>query len=323
VRALVTGAGGFLGRYVVDDLLGRGHAVSALVRPGSPVPAAWEGRDVQVVRADLRRPGAELGDAVRSADAVVHLAATTAGTWRSMFDTTVTATKNLLDLIGERPGGGGRLVHASSFSVYGLNQVPRGAVVDEDTPLEPHPERRDDYAWTKWLQERLVRDFRDAGTAEVAIVRPGVIYGRERRFQHQLGREVGSGLLLYGGLVRMRLTYVENTASLLAECVENPLAAGETFNAVDPRPLRQWEYAREWRRLGDGSLRIVPLPLWPLRLLGSAISSPPSFIDPYRLRTAYGNFRYDTDRATRVLGWQPPVSREDALRRSFAPSEGE
>jgi nucleoside-diphosphate-sugar epimerase len=320
---LVTGARGFLGGYVVDELLRRCHSVSALVRPGSPVPDAWEGRDVQVVRADLRRPDGKLSEAVRSADAVVHLAATTAGTWRSMFDTTVAATRNLLDLLRERPGSAARLVHVSSFSVYGLNQVPRGAVLDEDTPLEPHPERRDYYAWTKWLQERLVVEFRDEGTAEVVVVRPGVIYGRERRFQHQLGRELGAGVLLYGGLVRMRLNYVENTASLLAECVENPRAAGETFNAVDPQPLRQWEYARAWRRLDGGGLRIIPLPLWPLRVAGSAIPSPPSFLDPYRLRTAYGNFRYDTDRATRVLGWHPPVARDEALRRTFAPDGDE
>jgi nucleoside-diphosphate-sugar epimerase len=64
------------------------------------------------------------------------------------------------------------------------------------------------------------------------------------------------------------------------------------------------------------------MPVWPLRLLGSLVPSPPSFIDPYRLRAAYGNFRYDTDRATRVLGWEPPVDRDEALRRTFAPEGG-
>jgi nucleoside-diphosphate-sugar epimerase len=327
VRALVTGAGGFLGSHLVEELLRRGGRVRALVRPSRELPAAWEQRDVERVPVDLRAPGGDLSAALADCDVVFHLAATTAGTWRSMFDTTVAATQRLLDTMrAERWRG--RLVHVSSFSVYGLNQVRAHAVVDESTPLEPRPWLRDDYAWTKWLQERIVRELRDEGGVEVAIVRPGVIYGPRRAFQHQLGRELGeSTLLLYGGLVTMRLSYVENTASLLAECGESPRARGEVFNAIDPRPLRQLQYARRWRD-ADPARRIVPFPLFALRALGTGLAwaarrsdgavSPPSFLDPYRLKPAYGDFRYDTSKATEVLGWQPPVSRERALQLTFA-----
>jgi nucleoside-diphosphate-sugar epimerase len=325
----VTGAGGFLGSHLVEELLRRGSGVRALVRPSRELPAEWERRGVERLAVDLRAPGEELSATLAECDVVFHLAATTAGTWRSMFDTTVAATQRLLETM-RADGWRGRLVHVSSFSVYGLNQVRPRAVVDESTPLEPRPWLRDDYAWTKWLQERLVRELRDEGAVEVAIVRPGVIYGPGRAFQHQLGRELGEGtLLLYGGLVTMRLGYVENTASLLAECGENPRAAGEVFNAVDPRPLRQFEYARRWRGADPAGRRIVPFPLFALRALGAGLAwaarrsdgavSPPSFLDPYRLKPAYGDFRYDTAKAGAVLGWRPPVSRERALQLTFAP----
>jgi len=327
VRALVTGAGGFLGRHLVEALLGRGDEVRALVRPTRQLPDGWEERGVARVPTDLRRPDEGLGAALADSDVVYHLAATTAGTWRSMFDTTVTGTQRLLEAMR---GGAwrGRLVHVSSFSVYGLNQVRARSLVDETTQLEPHPWRRDDYGWTKWLQERLVREARDEGAIEVAIVRPGVIYGRERAFQHQLGRELGPNvLLLYGGLVTMRLNYVMNTASLLAECGRSPAAAGEVFNAVDPRPLRQHEYARRWRDADRARRRIVPFPLFALKAVGTALEraaaatdgavAPPSFLDPYRLKPAYGDFRYDTSKATKVIGWEPPVSRERALALTF------
>jgi nucleoside-diphosphate-sugar epimerase len=328
VKALVTGAGGFLGGHLIEELLARGSRVQALVRPSRKLPESWEERGVERLATDLRRPEDSLEAALADADVVFHLAATTAGTWRSMFDTTVAATQRLLDAM-RASGWRGRLVHVSSFSVYGLNQVRARSLVDESTPLEPNPWRRDDYAWTKWLQERLVREFRDEGGVEVAIVRPGVIYGPGRAFQHQLGRELGPNvLLLYGGLVTMRLTYVENVASLLAECGENPRAAGEVFNAVDPRPLRQFQYARRWRGADRGRRRVVPFPLWALRALGAGLArvaeatdgavSPPSFLDPYRLKPAYGDFRYDTSKATRLLGWRPPVSRERALDLTFA-----
>lgn len=328
MRVLVTGAGGFLGGYVVDELLRRGHEARALVRPSRALPPDWEQRGVVRVPVDLRRPGDDLSRALADCDAAIHLAATTNGTWRSMFDTTVAATQRLIDAIRE-DGWGGRLVHVSSFSVYGLNQARAHSVVDESTAIEPSPWLRDDYGWTKWLQERLVRELQAEGPADVSIVRPGIIYGPGRAFQHQLGRELGPDtLLLYGGLVTMRLNYVENTASLLAECAENPRAAGEVFNAVDPRPLRQWRYARRWRDADRASRRVVPFPLFALRLAGATLAraerstggavSPPSFLDPYRLKPAYGDFRYDTSKATRVLGWRPPVSREQALDRTFA-----
>jgi nucleoside-diphosphate-sugar epimerase len=328
VRALVTGAAGFLGRHLVAELLRRGWEVEALVRPSRQIPEEWEGQDVVRLPIDLRRPGEGLSQALARCDAVFHLAATTGGTWRSMFDTTVMATQRLLEAM-RAIGWEGRLVHVSSFSVYGLNQVRAHTTVDEATPLEPHPERRDDYAWTKWLQERLVRDFRDEGGVEVAIVRPGVIYGPGRTFQHQLGRELGRGtLLLYGGLATMRLTYVENTASLLAECAESPRAAGEVFNAVDPAPLRQFQYARRWRGADRAQRRVIPFPLFALRLLGAALVwadqvtggavSPPSFLDPYRLKPAYVDFRYDTTKPAEVLGWRPPIPWDRALAATFA-----
>lgn len=328
MRALVTGAGGFLGSHLVEELLMRGSEVRALVRPSRQLPAGWRERGVERVSVDLRRPEDHLSAALADADVVYHLAATTAGNWRSMFDTTVAATQQLLEAM-RASGWRGRLIHVSSFSVYGLNQVRAHSLVDESTPLEPEPWRRDDYAWTKWLQERLVRAIGDEGGVEVAIVRPGVIYGPGRAFQHQLGRELGPNvLLLYGGLVTMRLTYVQNTASLLAECGENPAAAGEVFNAIDPQPLRQFQYARRWRDADRANRRVVPFPLFALRALGSGLAraaeasdgtvSPPSFLDPYRLKPAYGDFRYDTSKATRVLGWRPPVTREKALELTFA-----
>lgn len=126
----------------------------------------------------------------------------------------------------------------------------------------------------------------------------------------------------------MRLSYVENTAALLAECGENPRAAGEVFNAVDPRPPRQFQYARRWRQADPENRRIIPFPLLALRLGGAALAraegmtagavAPPSFLDPYRLKPAYGDFRYDTSKAATVLGWQPPVSRERGFDLTFA-----
>jgi nucleoside-diphosphate-sugar epimerase len=331
MRVIVTGAAGFVGRYTVAELLARGHAVTAVVRPGSALPHALERPAVEVVRADLRHASAALQGALLRADAVVHLAAGMSGTSRARFDATVLATERLLELMRELHWRG-RLVHVSSLAVYGFNQLPRSIVLDEEAPLEPCLGRRDDYAWTKTWQERVVRRLAHEAGIETTIVRPGAIYGPERQFQQRLGRQLGSrGVLLIGGRNRLPLSYVENTASLLAECVVHPRAAGQTFNAIDPDPPRQCSYLARWRRC-NGPSWVVPLPLALFRGLGAGYAaleritggriSAPGIVDRYGTRANFGGHRFDGSKALRVLGWQPSVSRAQGFAATFDHNSG-
>lgn len=326
----MTGAGGFVGRHVVAELSRRGHAVTAMVRPSRT--DALEGERVDVLRADLRRRDDALVGVLAEVDAVVHTAALSSGSWRAMFATTVLATENLFDAM-QQASWRGRLVHVSSFSVYGLNQMRPGSIIDERTPLEPRPGRRGDYAWTKSLQEQLVRERAPAAALELVIVRPGAIYGSERAFQHRLGRQVGDrGLVLLGGRSVIPLNYVENTASLLAECVEHPRAPGEIFNAVDPDPPTQREYLRWWRAAQPDRVIVTPVPLWVLAACRGAYAcaeritrgatATPGFFDGYVTIPVLRSFRYATDKPLRVLGWSPPVSRQEAVRRTFGSAAG-
>jgi 2-alkyl-3-oxoalkanoate reductase len=324
MKVLVTGATGFLGRYVVRELADRGHDVTAFVRSADREP--FTQLRVQLLEGDLRRLDDTLVARIGSEDAIVHLAAATSGTARVRFDSTVLATERLLEALA-RARWRGRLVHVSTLAVYGFNQLPPRARVDENTPLEPELGRRDDYAWTKAWQERVVERFAAEHDAEVVLVRPGSIYGPERPFQHRLGRLVGNRILLIvGGFTPMPLTYVENAASLLATCVEHPRAAGQVFNAIDPQPPRQWRYLRCLRR-AQRRLIVVPLPLSLYRAIGAAYErvetatsgwiSPPGFFARYVTTPSFGRFRYQSDKCSCVLGWTPPVTQREALARTF------
>jgi len=326
VRTLVTGATGFVGRHVVTDLAGRGDRVTAMVRPSSTLPAELADAGAEALVADLRRPPPDLASRLAAFDAVYHLAAGGGPTWRALFDANVTTTENLVRALADA-GWRGRLVHVSSLAVYGFNQLPRGATVDESTPLEPEPGRRDDYAWTKLWQERVVRRVEGTGP-ELVIVRPGAIYGRERRFQYRLGRPLGEQrVLMLGGGNPMPLTHVVNAASLVGECGHHPRAAGQVFNCVDPAPVTQREYLRRWRAGGQGPA-VVPVPLWVMRGAGAALSlagrrtqgrwGPPLFLDPYVMEPTFRRFEFDTTKPRRVLGWAPPLSSEEGLRLTFA-----
>jgi len=326
VRVLVTGAGGFLGRYVVHELADGGHDVTALVRCAKRAPGSLTHPHVEMLEGDLRALDDAQAATLKRHDAIVNLAAATSGNPRVQFDSTVLATERLLDELA-RLGWRGRLVHVSTLAVYGFNQLLKRAQIDENTPLESELGRRDDYAWTKGWQERVVERFAAAGDAEVVVVRPGAVYGAERPFQHRLGRLVGNRiLLLVGGLTPMPLTYVENTASLVARCVDHPLAAGQVFNAIDPDPPRQWTYLRRLRRAQPGLL-LVPLPLTLYNAIAATYElvqratngsiSPPGFFARYVTTPRFGRFHYCTGKCARVLGWTPRVSRDEALRRTF------
>ena len=242
----VTGATGFLGRYVVAEALRRGHEVSAVVRPsadGLAVPGPGHPA-LRLVRDDLRRPTG-LVDALRSVDVVVHLAAVKGGDFADQFAGTVVATENLLGAMSE--AGVDRMVLTSTFSVY--DHRGSHGTVDESTPLEAEPLLRDGYAQTKLLQEQLVRRFETEDGGRLTVLRPGIVYGREELWHSCLGVPAGDRFAVIGPAGVMPLAYVENCADAIVTSGERDDTAGVTANVVDGDLPTRWRFARELRAL--------------------------------------------------------------------------
>src|SRR5687768_5700852 len=129
MKLLVTGATGFLGRYVVAEALSRGHSVRAIVRPTGD--ANKLDGDVECVRVDLRSPRG-LVEACRGIDAVIHCAAAKSGDFYAQFAGTVLATENLLKSMKET--GVKHIVAISSLSVYDYRKLWSFQRLDESSP---------------------------------------------------------------------------------------------------------------------------------------------------------------------------------------------
>jgi UDP-glucose 4-epimerase len=323
VLVVVTGASGFLGRATVPALLARGHHVRALVRDAARMPRGAGSERLEVVESNLKNAKA-LDDALRGADAVIHLAVTMEGDDFSMLAGTVVGTEALLAAMARAACR--RLVLCSSFSVYDWARMPGEVSEACPVPEDPHPYGA--YAAAKLWQERLARRAEERDAVRLTIVRPGFIWGAGNDYLPCLGQRVGSQHLVFGPLRRLPLTHVDNCADLLAHVLDDPRAIGEVFNAVDDDSVRAWRYVGEYIRGSGGRGLRIPLPYHAVRLvvelahrasgwLFGGRGKLPSVLMPARFVTRFAPFRYRTEKLREVLGWRPPAGFAECAGRTW------
>jgi nucleoside-diphosphate-sugar epimerase len=317
MKALVTGANGFLGRRLVARLQAEDVRVRALVR------GTTAGRKVaadEVHEGDLQDSSA-LERAVRGIDVVFHAGARvqTTGSWEEFKATNVRATEALIRIA--QAAGVERVVHVSSLSVYA---VPRdGAVILENGSYDPEGSTRGFYARSKLEADRLAMQAAGHGSP-VTVVRPGLLYGPGRP-PPLARRAISLGplrLLLAHPCYLLPLAYVDNVADALLLAARSSTAAGRAYSIVDEH-VCQRDYTRLYKRVSGERWVAVNLPVRMLvRLAGILEASsrrmglrPP--VTRHQIERSTWSATYSTDRAQRELGWRPGVRVEEGLRRTF------
>lgn len=329
---LVTGATGFLGRYVVTAAVRAGLTVRAVVRPGTDqgrLPWGSHPR-LQLARADLRRP-ADLRTALDGCDTVVHLAAVKGGDLATRFQGTVVATENLLAAMTDSMVE--RLVHCGTFSVYDYLDLPTGALLDEQTAVEDEPLQRDEYAQVKIAQERLVREWAASPGRELTVLRPGLIYGPGELWHALLGVELIPSLWLGAGArTTLPMAWVENVAEAFALAAQQRPLAPVTANLIDDRLPTVRQYVRAVRPHVEAPPRVVRLGYPGMRalvglaaqvdrrLLGSRLKLP-SGLAPASFEARFRPVRYSNEVARQALGWVPAHEFPETVTSRIAEAE--
>lgn len=174
MRVLVSGGTGFVGRYIVEDLVAAGHAVVVMGRTRPPAGSVPGG--VGFVEGTLD-PGRDQRAAFEGADAFVHAAFDHLPDRYRGGEGDDPAGFRMRNLVGSavlfhqaKTAGLRRIVFLSSRAVYGVQ--PPGAVLDEDT--EPRPDTL--YGEVKLAAEAALRDLRGGGFFGVSLRVTGV-YG--------------------------------------------------------------------------------------------------------------------------------------------------
>jgi len=333
VKILVTGAGGFLGVNVVERLLAHGHRdIRCFLRDKGKaarieaLAAANPECNVEICYGNLKS-NADCARAVVDAGIVIHLAAGLKGAPAELFVDSVVTARNLLEALGARTEPAitqTRVVLVSSFGVYGVASLGRGAKVDESTPLEQHPERRDPYSHSKLRQEQLVREYQQKLGFELVVLRPGVIYGPGGgAFSNRVGIQVGPVFVHMGGSNLLPLSYVENCAEAIVVAATHKDAAGQVYNVHDDEMPTAAQYLRAYKK-DVKKLRSVWLPYFATRFLAGRLEGYhrrsqgqlPAIITRYKAAAAWGGNTFSNAKL-HGLGWRPVVSTKDGMKRTF------
>jgi nucleoside-diphosphate-sugar epimerase len=316
MKALVTGANGFLGSSIVRRLLRDGVEVRALLRPGRTV----DGPGVEVTEGDLCDDAA-VEAAVRGVDWVVHAGArvATSGSWESFAEVNVRGTRRVLR--AAQAAGVRRVVHISSLSVYA---VPQGdVVITEDSPYESESDARGHYSRSKLAADRIAFGAAQRGTP-VVVLRPGLLYGPGKRppVARQSFNIAGFKLILAHPDYRLPMTYVDNVADAVLLAARADDAIGNAFTIVDGN-VRQADYIVSYLAASGERWRPVFLPVGAVAFAalllerGLRLARRRSPVTYHQVRRATQSASYDCSRAARALGWTPAVGIDEGLRRAF------
>jgi nucleoside-diphosphate-sugar epimerase len=175
---------------------------------------------------------------------------------------------------------------------------------------EPRPE--DAYGLSKWEAEQGLWKIAYQTGMEVAVVRPPLVYGPgvKGNFVRLLDL-VRSGVPLPLAAVNNLRSFIglDNLVDLLIRCVDHPKAAGQTLLVSDGQDLSTPELLRLIANAMGRPARLFPVPASLLRLAGRTLGR---LNEVDRL---VGSLQVDSSATREVLGWTPPVSVEEGIKR--------
>jgi len=319
MQALITGGTGLLGRHLIAALHERGDTIRVLALPAEDTTWLAE-HGHQVARGDVRERDT-LIDAMRGVDTVFHLAGMM-GVWRPLeeyYAVNAAGTANVCR--AAQVANVRRLVHVSSWTVYGMG---RGRVLREGDDLVPV---REPYGLTKAEGDRIVQRFIAEERLPAVIVRPDTFFGPGDRVHY--GRmadrlSAGKAIVIGSGRNALPFVYVTDVVQGLLLAADQENAVGRAYNIGIDVPLSQEEMLRAIAAAIGAPPPRLHIPYAVLHAVAFAAERAAAIAHSHRppLVTTLGvkvfgtDNRHAIDRARSELGYAPRVSAREGVERT-------
>ena len=307
LKVLVTGANGFVGSQLVAHLRANSrHLVRGAVRSAS------QDKNTDCFAVGAIDSQTDWSEALTGQDVVIHAAARVhvmqdeASDPLSAFrEVNVAGTENLARQAAQ--SGVRRFIFLSSIKVNG-EHTPLGVPFSADD----RPAPKDAYGTSKLEAEDALKQVSKETGMEIVIVRPPLVYGPGVKGNFaSMVKLVAKGWPLPLGATKNRRSFValDNLIDLIVTCIDHPAAASQSFLVSDGEDLSTSELFRRVAEALNKPSRLVPVPVVLLEI-GACLLGKKAIAE--RL---LGSLEIDLSKTTTVLGWKPPISVSEGLKR--------
>lgn len=200
-----------------------------------------------------------------------------------------------------------RFIFLSTIKVLG--DSTSASVFNADTKPAP----MDEYACSKWHAEQGLRALAAETGMEVVIIRPVLVYGPGVKANFlSMMRWLNKGVPLpFGAIYNKRsLVALDNLVDLIVTCIDHPAAANQTFLVSDGEDLSTSELLGKMALALGKPARLLPLPSRMLELGARLLGKQPL------AQRLCGSLQVDISKTRELLGWSPPVTVDQALRKT-------
>jgi nucleoside-diphosphate-sugar epimerase len=273
----------------------------------------------QVVVGDLAEPINWIAP-LEGVHVVVHCAARVHVMKESFVDGTSAYTAanvhGTLNLAKQAATSGvSRFVFVSSVKVNGERSQIERRFTETDLPSP-----QDAYGQSKYEAEVGLLQVAEETGMEVVIIRPPLVYGPgvKANFAALMAAVQRGWPLPLGAVHNQRsLVALDNLVDFIITCTTHPQAANQTFMVSDGRDLSTTELVQGLARAAGVPVHLLPVPFWALKAAAALLGKSDA------MQRLCGNLQVDISKARRLLGWVPPLSVDDGLRRAVAGRDDE